>query len=105
MAPALLAVGGSKLAVGVQPSSWLGITGGIVLDLAEVIGLVYVCRLATDPGPLYDRDVPVPMVIALVTLTASGLLAVGLHLLLAGYPRWAGLTGWCPAPGRWSGWL
>lgn len=88
-----MGAGGLLLVFGLSRRDWLGIIGGASLGLAGIVGLFYVYRLATDPGPLYDRDTPVPMVIVLVGLTAVGLLAVSLHFLRAGYPRWAGLTG------------
>lgn len=53
---------------------------------------IYVYRVATEPEPLYDRGTPVPIVTLLVTLTAIGVLALGIHLLRAGYPRWAGIA-------------
>lgn len=55
--------------------------------------MIYVYRLATDPEPLYDRDTPALIVIALVSLTAIGLFALGLHFLRSGYTRWAGVVG------------
>jgi hypothetical protein len=92
-AVAFMAAGGLLLVFGLSRRNWLGIVGGVSLGVAGIVGLFYVYRLATDPGPLYDRDTPVPMVIVLVGLTAVGLLAVSLHFLRAGYPRWAGSTG------------
>lgn len=92
-AVALLAAGGLTLAVGLHPRRLPGVTGGISLGLAGITGLIYVYRLATDPGPLYDRDTPVPMVVVLIALTAVGVLALSLHFLGAGYPRWSSLTG------------
>lgn len=92
-AVAFMGAGGVILAIGLRRRSWLGVTGGTSLGAAGIVGLVYVYRLATDPGPLYDRAVPVPTVIVLVALTAIGLLGLGLCFLLAGYPRWASLIG------------
>lgn len=92
-AVAFMGAGGLLLVFGLSRRDWLGTAGGASLGMAGVVGLFYVYGLATDPGPLYDRDTPVPMVIVLVGLTAVGLLALSLHFLRAGYPRWAGFTG------------
>jgi len=92
VAIALLGASGLILAFGRSRGDWLRVAGGASLGVAGIVGLFYVYRLAADPGPLYDRDTPVPIVILLVSLTAIGLLALGLHLLRAGYPRWAGMT-------------
>ena len=92
-AVAFMGAGGLLLVFGPNRRDWLGTAGGASLGMAGVVGLFYVYRLATDPGPLYDRDTPVPMVIVLVGLTAVGLLTLSFHFLRAGYPRWAGLTG------------
>jgi hypothetical protein len=92
-AVAFMGAGGLLMAFGLGRRNWLGIVGGASLGLAGVVGLFYVYRLAIDPAPLYDREVPVPMVIVLVALTAIGLLALGLDFLRVGYPRWAGLMG------------
>lgn len=92
-AVAFMGAGGLLLVFGLSRRTWLGISGGASLGMAGIVGLFYVYRLATDPGPLYDRDAPVPMVIVLIGLTAVGILAVSFHFLRAGYPRWAGLTG------------
>lgn len=90
---AFMGAGGLVLVFGLGQRDSLGIVGGASLGVAGIVGLFYVYRLATDPGPLYDRDTPVPMVIVLVGLSAVGLLAMSLHFLRAGYPRWAGFTG------------
>lgn len=90
---AFMGAGGLLSALGLSRRNWLGVAGGASLGVTGIVGLFYVYRLAIDPGPLYDRDTPVPIAIVLVILTSLGLLALGLHFLRAGYPRWAGFTG------------
>ena len=71
---------------------WLNTLGGVCLGIAGIVGLVWIYILVTDPGPLYDRETPAPIVVLFITMVALGLLAFGLHFLRADYPRWVGLV-------------
>ena len=93
LALALPAVGFVTLSISSgrgRTASLLSTLGGTCLALAGVVGLGYVVILTTDAASIYDRTSPAPIVLAFISLIALGLVAFGVHLVRAGYPRWAG---------------
>ena len=68
--------------------AWLNSLGGVCFGAAGIVGLVFVYLLVTDPGPLYDRDAPAPLVVLFIALMAVGVLAFGIHFFRSDYPRW-----------------
>ena len=89
----LLLTGGMVL-LGVMNTSndaegWLNTSAAVCFAIAGIVGVIWVYLLVSDPGPLYDRDTPAPLVVGFVALLAIGLFAYGAHFLQAsGYPTW-----------------
>ena len=74
MALVLVSAGGLVFAAALRQRDWLGIVGGTSFGVTGIVGLFHVYRLATDPGPVYEGDVPVPLVTLVVLLTGVALL-------------------------------
>ncbi len=91
LAVVLVSAGFVTLASRGSRGSWPIRLVGACFGVAGLLGVVYVYMLATDPGPLYDREAPAPIASMLIGLMAVGLLASGFHLRRSGFPRWVGL--------------
>lgn len=83
----MLAVRRRRLGMG-----WLNTVAGVFGGGAGVIGLTYIYILVTDPGPLYDRDTPAPIVTLFVAVVAIALIGFGTDFVRSAYSKWVGLT-------------
>lgn len=91
----LLLTGGMVLLGVVNSNSELGgplnTVASVSFGISGLVGLFWVYLLVVNPGPLYDRQAPAPLVVAFIGLLAIGLLAHGVHSLgVTGYPNWLG---------------